>query len=65
MLKVGGVGGGDGKGGQKIKTSSSRDLMYSVTIVNNTVLYVGKLLRDLKSSHYEKKKITTIWDDWC
>ena len=38
--------------------------MYSmVTVFNNTVLYIGKLLRvDLKSSHHEKKHVTMCDD---
>lgn len=44
----------------------SWDIMYSVMIiVNNTVLYVQKLLRDLKSSHQKKSKfVTTCGDVW-
>lgn len=40
--------GGIGEGGQRVQTSviSSGDIIYSmVTIVNNTILYILKLLR--------------------
>ena len=54
-----------GEGGQKVQTSSYRinkswNVMCSVvTVVNNTVLYVWKLLRvDLKCSRHKKKKLT-------
>ena len=59
-----------GEGGQKVQTSidkiSPGDVMYTmVTIVNNIILYIWKLLReyiDLKSSHHEKKKVVTnVW----
>lgn len=41
---------------------SSGDVMYSlVTIVSNTALYIGKLLRaDLKSSHHTHRKTATM-----
>lgn len=50
-----------GEGGQKVHTSSYKmspgHIMYTVvTIVNNTVLCICKLLRvNLKNSHYKKK----------
>ena len=38
--------------------------MYSmVTTVNNTVLYIWKLLIDLKSSHHKEKKFVTMFHD--
>ena len=57
IARVGGVaGGGSGVGkmgeeGQKVQTSSYKislgDVMYSmVTIVNNTVLHIWKLLKE-------------------
>ena len=55
-----------GEGGQKVQTSiyniSRGDVMYSmVTIVNNTVVYIWKLLKiDLKSSHHEKKNYNYV-----
>lgn len=52
-----------GEGGQRVRTSSYKinkfwDIMYSmVTVVNDTVLYVWKLLGvDLKSSYHKKIK---------
>ena len=40
--------------------TSSGDVTYSmITIVNNTVLYIWKLLRDLNNSHHKKNKFLT------
>ena len=48
-----------------VQTSSYKisygDAMYSmVTIVSTTLLYIWKLLRDLKSFHYKKNIVTVV-----
>lgn len=53
------------KSGWKVQLSSYKtspeDVMYSmVTIFNNTVLCIWKLLRELKSSHHKKNKIVMM-----
>ena len=56
-----------GEEGQKVQTSSYRikwSLGCHVTIVNNTVLYISKLLRvDLKIPCHEKKNFVTVVTD--
>lgn len=46
-----------------IKLVSHQDMMYSmVTIMGNTVLHIGKLLRgDLQSPHRKKKCFVTMF----
>ena len=51
---------------------SPGDIIYSIvttvnniTVVNNTILPVWKLLRDLKNSHYKKKTFVAIYGDKC
>lgn len=40
--------------------------MHSMmTTVNNTVSHISKLLRVIFKSFYQKKKITSVYDDGC
>ena len=41
------------------------DVMYNMTIVNNTVLYVWKLLRVDLESFYLQENIVTMYCDGC
>ena len=42
------------------------NIMHSMEIVNNTALYMRKLLRvSLKSSHHNKKNPVTMYGDRC
>ena len=69
-IKFRGLGVGKmGEGSQKVQTSSykvnkSWDVIYSmVTIVNNTVLYIWRLLRDYILKVLITRKKNNVW--WC